>query len=161
MMRLAVLGCLLTCVTVLVPSLRAQDSPLDEVQKRRKVEADRLEQEIRTALAEADRLKATDPTKALQILEAALEKLAADTALSIAQTANLRLSLKDRIEAIKSGRAKAEAAEAASRAAWHSARLALERTAGTTLETYGISLDEARRGEVARQSAAPPASENK
>lgn len=115
MMRLAVLGCLLTCVTVLMPSLRAQDSPLDEVQKRRKVEADRLEQEIRAALAEADKLKASDPTKALQILEAALEKLAADTALSIAQTANFRLSIKDRIEAIKSGRAKAEAAEAESR----------------------------------------------
>lgn len=49
--------------------------------------------------------------------------------------------------------AQAEAAEAAARAAWHSARLALERAAGTTLETYGVSLDEARRGEVARAPA--------
>lgn len=57
--------------------------------------------------------------------------------------------------------AQAEAAEAAARAAWHSARLALERAAGTTLETYGVSLEEARRGEVARKSALPPADNNK
>ncbi|GIU74239.1 MAG: hypothetical protein KatS3mg004_1326 [Bryobacteraceae bacterium] len=56
--------------------------------------------------------------------------------------------------------AQAEAAEAAARANWHSARLALEQAAGTLLDTYGISLDEARRGEVARQPAAG-ASQNK
>ena len=56
--------------------------------------------------------------------------------------------------------AQAEAAEAAARAAWHSARLALERAAGTTLETYGVSFDEARRGEVARAPAEPPAGSN-
>lgn len=111
MIRLAVLGCLLTLLTTAF----AQDSALDEVQKRRKVEAERLEVEIRNALAEADRIKATDPAKAVQILEAALEKLSADTALSIAQTANLRVTLKDRIEAIKSKRANAEGEQAGSR----------------------------------------------
>ncbi len=52
--------------------------------------------------------------------------------------------------------AQAEATEASARAAWHSARLALERAAGTTLETYGVSLDEAKRGEVARAPAELP-----
>ncbi len=111
MIRLAVLGCLLT----LLPTAIAQDSALDEVQKRRKIEAERLELEIRNALAEADRIKATDPSRAVQILEAALEKLSADTALSIAQTANLRVTLKERIERIKSGRASTEAEQAGSR----------------------------------------------
>lgn len=57
--------------------------------------------------------------------------------------------------------AQAQASEAAARASWHSARLALERAAGSTLETYGVSLDEARRGEVARAPAGPPAEPNR
>jgi outer membrane protein TolC len=56
--------------------------------------------------------------------------------------------------------AQAQAAEAAARAAWHSARLALERAAGTTLETYGVSLGEAKRGESARAPAEPPPDPN-
>ena len=52
--------------------------------------------------------------------------------------------------------AQAEAAEAAARANWHSARLALEQAAGTLLDTYGISLDEARRGEVASHESKLP-----
>ncbi|MCS6977593.1 MAG: hypothetical protein NZM31_11375 [Gemmatales bacterium] len=115
MIRLAVLGCLLMLLSSLLPTAHAQDSTLDEAQKRRKIEAERLEMEIRNALAEADKIKASEPSRAVQILEAALEKLSANTALSIAQTATLRVTLKDRIEAIKSGRAKAEAEQAEGR----------------------------------------------
>jgi hypothetical protein len=116
MIRLAVLvGGLLALLLGMVCPVSAQDSALDEVQKRRKIEAERLELEIRNALAEADKIKVTDPVRAVQILEAALEKLSADTALSIAQTANLRVTLKERIEAIKSGKARAESDQAGSR----------------------------------------------
>lgn len=94
--------------------------------------------------------------------EAAAKNLDLARALLEAEEKKFSTGVSTPFEVVQQQRqaAQAQAAEAAARAAWHSARLALERAAGTTLETYGISLDEARRGEVARAPAEPPSESN-
>lgn len=89
--------------------------------------------------------------------EAAAKNLELARTLLAAEEKKFSTGVSTPFEVVQQQRAlaQAEAAEAAARASWHTARLALEQVAGTVLETYGISLDEARRGEVARQSAAP------
>ncbi len=51
--------------------------------------------------------------------------------------------------------AAARATEVAARVTYMNARVALDRTRGTVLEANNVSIDEARQGVVARQSAAP------
>lgn len=94
--------------------------------------------------------------------EAAAKNLELARALLEAEEKKFSTGVSTPFEVVQQQRqmAQAQAAEAAARAAWHSARLALERAAGSTLETYGVSLDEAKRGEVARAPAGPPASSN-
>ncbi len=94
--------------------------------------------------------------------EAAAKNLELARALLVAEEKKFSTGVSTPFEVVQQQRqlAQAQAAEASARAAWHSARLALERAAGSTLETYGISLDEARRGEVARAPAGPPARED-
>jgi len=54
--------------------------------------------------------------------------------------------------------AQARSTEVAARSAWVKAHEALERALGRTLEDYGVSIDEARRGQVSRPpDALPPA----
>jgi outer membrane protein TolC len=95
--------------------------------------------------------------------EAAAKNLELARALLEAEEKKFSTGVSTPFEVVQQQRqlAQAEAAEAAARAAWHSARLTLERAAGTTLETYGVSLEEARRGEVARAPAAPPSASDK
>ncbi len=87
--------------------------------------------------------------------EAAAKNLELARALLAAEEKKFSTGVSTPFEVVQQQRqvAQAEAAEASARAAWHSARLALERAAGTTLETYGVSLDEAKRGEAARAPA--------
>jgi outer membrane protein len=94
--------------------------------------------------------------------EAAAKSLELARALLEAEEKKFSTGVSTPFEVVQQQRqaAQAQAAEAAARAAWHSARLALERAAGTTLETYAISLDEAKRGEVARAPAEPPSESN-
>ncbi|MFZ5928342.1 MAG: TolC family protein [Acidobacteriota bacterium] len=84
--------------------------------------------------------------------EAAAKGLELARALLAAEEKKFSTGFSTPFEVVQQQRqlAQAQAAEAAARASWHSARLALERASGTTLETYGVSLDEARRGEAAR-----------
>jgi outer membrane protein TolC len=49
----------------------------------------------------------------------------------------------------------AKSNEIAAAAQYANAKISLERVLGTTLKTYNISLDEAKRGRVARVSAIP------
>lgn len=138
----------------------AADQAIDELQLRQsEVQLAQFLLQVQADLANA--LAAAEQARTRW--EAAAKNLELARALLAAEEKKFAAGVATPFEVVQQQRqlAQAEAAEAASRAAWHSARLALERTAGTTLETYGISLDEARRGEVARQSAAPPASENK
>jgi outer membrane protein TolC len=88
--------------------------------------------------------------------EAAAKNLELARTLLAAEEKKFATGVSTPFEVVQQQRAlaQAEADEAAARANWHSARLALEQAAGTLLDTYGISLDEARRGEVARQPAA-------
>ena len=97
-------------------AIAAQDSQLDEVQKRRQVEAARLEAEIRDGLQQADKLKSTDPAKAIALLEALLEKLAAESVLSIAKTADYRLAIKERLQTMRTAQARAGSEAALQRA---------------------------------------------
>jgi len=90
---------------------------LDDVAKREQIAAAALDAELREALAQAEKLKATDPARATEILQNALRKLEGVTPLSIAQTASYRVTIKDRLAAIASGRARTEAAEEQKRAA--------------------------------------------
>lgn len=91
--------------------------------------------------------------------EAAAKNLELVRALLEAEEKKFATGVSTPFEVVQQQRqvAQAQAAEAAARASWHSARLALERAAGSTLETYGVSLGEARRGEVAGAPAGPPA----
>jgi outer membrane protein TolC len=54
--------------------------------------------------------------------------------------------------------AAAQNTEISALAAYSNARIALDQTLGTVLDSYHISIDEARSGKVARPSAPPPAS---
>jgi len=95
--------------------------------------------------------------------EAAAKNLELARALLQAEEKKFSTGVSTPFEVVQQQRqlAQAEAAEAAARAAWHSARLTLERAAGTTLETYGVSLEEAMRGEVALAPAGPPSGADK
>jgi hypothetical protein len=106
---------LLACGTALADD--KDNNLLDEAQKRQQIAAQALDAEIRDALATAEKLKVSDPAKATELLNVAQKKLETVTFLSIAQTATYRVTIKERIEAIANGKAKAEAAEAQKRAA--------------------------------------------
>jgi hypothetical protein len=99
-------------------SSQADDkNALDDAAKRRQVAAQALETEIRDALGQAERLKVSDPAKAVEQLQVVLKKLDDVTILGIASTATWRVTIKERIEAVNSGKAKAEAEEAQKKAA--------------------------------------------
>jgi hypothetical protein len=90
---------------------------LDEVAKRRQVAAQAFELEVREAIAQADKVKSTDPAKAIQLLKAALEKLEKDDLLTVGQRVNHRLNIKERLAILEDPKKRAEAEAAAKQAA--------------------------------------------
>lgn len=97
---LTCLICLASLLSLGAALVRADDQ-LEERQKRQKIAAQALEQDIKSAVDEAKRLK-NDPAKAVKVLEEALAKLQPDDPLEITKRAELRVLIEGTIKEIKS-----------------------------------------------------------
>src|SRR5579884_3838282 len=95
-----------TCLTLaagLLPAVRvAAQAPrgsdlLDEYRTRNAVAAQQLENEVHDAVAEAQRLQASDPDQALGRLQKALARVRTDSVLSAERRDALTRDLKERI----------------------------------------------------------------
>jgi hypothetical protein len=95
--------CLVPSVCLLLlsglPLGYAQSEPdlLDQVRRREKVAADKLEMELRLALKEVQKFANSNPAKALDLLKQQLAQLEADTVLTPERRQALLRMLKDRI----------------------------------------------------------------
>ncbi len=102
----AALGILIAGL-VLVTPIRGQsdnkDDLLDRQRRLLEVQSQKMEADVRTALTEAQRLTASDPTLALEKLRTALAKVEDDTALTQKRKDTLIRVLKDRIRVTELG----------------------------------------------------------
>jgi len=101
--RLTLQKCLVPSVCLMLLSGAApgyaQSEPdlLDQVRRREKVAADKLEMELRLALKEVQKFTNTDPAKALDLLKRQLAQLEADSVLPPERRQALLRMLRDRI----------------------------------------------------------------
>jgi hypothetical protein len=90
----------------LTARVAAQDPPrgsdlLDQLRSKNAVAAQQLENDVRDAIAEAQRLAATDPTKAVERLKKALAQVEDDKALTVTRRDSLLRDLKERVRVIE------------------------------------------------------------
>lgn len=74
-----------------------ETDPLDQVRRLNEVAAQRMEAEVRDALADAQRWSATDPERAIVRLRRVLDRLENDTALAATRREALKRMVRDRI----------------------------------------------------------------
>lgn len=75
----------------------ADEDPLEQVKRRNEVAAQKLEADVRTALLDAQKASAKDPSQAESLLKDILAKVEEDTSLPDAKRDSLKRVLKDRI----------------------------------------------------------------
>jgi len=102
----------LTSSLVLATAVSAQsDNRLEQIRRINRVAAQKAEADIRDAIKEAVSLIKTDPSTALEILEAALNTAEKDTALSDTQRDSLKKLVNGHIRDAKAAGGKSEAKE--------------------------------------------------
>ncbi len=132
------------------------DAARDELQVRQaQVRRQQLEDQIRLEVADAEE----SVLEARAAWQAAVEarRLQEESVSVEQQTFEVGLSTNLNVIQYQDYLAQARSTEVASKGAYMKARIALERATGTILDTNHVSIDEARRGSVARPPDALPA----